>query len=153
MKKFSDAKIESALRALGGIMSVAAQALHDATGTKISRQAIRERVLRSPRLRRAIEEAEEASLDLAESKLMQAIDAGDINATKFFLETRGKRRGFSRRDIVVTARTDPKKLSDWELDAALEQLEAQAQALTIDLEPVEPPRALPPPRRRSRRNS
>jgi hypothetical protein len=53
-RRFTDAQIEAALRSQGGIQAAAAQALEKATGVRVTRQAIHERVKNSPRLRQAI---------------------------------------------------------------------------------------------------
>ena len=42
-------------------------------------------------------EARENTLDFVESKLMKAIDDGNLTAIIFFLKTRGKSRGYSER--------------------------------------------------------
>ena len=42
-------------------------------------------------------EAREDTLDFVESKLMKAIDDGNVTAMIFFLKTRGKSRGYSER--------------------------------------------------------
>ena len=52
---------------------------------------------RYPALKDVLSEARESSVDLAESKLMEAIEEGNITAIIFFLKTRGKSRGYSER--------------------------------------------------------
>lgn len=49
---------------------------------------------RNHRFREAIEDAEEMSIDFAESKLRQAVLNGDMTAIIFFLKTKGKKRGY-----------------------------------------------------------
>ena len=49
---------------------------------------------RNQRFREAIEDAEEMSIDFAESKLRQAVIGGDMTAIIFFLKTKGKKRGY-----------------------------------------------------------
>ncbi len=49
---------------------------------------------RNQRFREAIEDAEEMSIDFAESKLRQAVMGGDMTAIIFFLKTKGKKRGY-----------------------------------------------------------
>jgi len=103
-RSYSDAQLESALRAAGGIQTAAAETLAALIGKPVSRQAINNRVKRNPRLQQAIREAEEAVLDTAEGVLQRAIEAGDLLAVKFYLETRGKQRGYTRRiDATMTA--------------------------------------------------
>jgi len=140
-RRFSDAVLEDALRANGGIQAAAAQALEEATGLRVSRQSIHERVKVSPRLQRAIHEAQEETLDLAEGVLPTALRRNDrdaVNAARFVLETKGRNRGYSRREYLVAA-VDPRKMSDAELDKAIAELE---RTLVIDAAPV---RALPAP--------
>ena len=144
---FSDAQLEAALRSQGGIQAAAAQALEQATGVRVTRQAVHERVKRNPRLRRAIQETEEEVLDLAENVVLKSLNNGDFNAARFVLETRGKHRGYTRREVFALT-IDPRRLSDEELTRAIKELEA----MTIDAEPVRQPPALPaPPIKRPRR--
>lgn len=44
-----------------------------------------------------IEQERETLLDFAESKLVGAIDKGDVAAIKFYLSTQGKKRGYIQR--------------------------------------------------------
>jgi hypothetical protein len=88
-------QIEQALRVNGGIQAAAAEALAKATGKKVQPQLVNDAAKRHPELQQAIQEAEEASLDLVESTLPRTIDAGKVNAIKFYLETKGKWRGTS----------------------------------------------------------
>ena len=144
-------EIANALTVHGGNQAAAAAALSAATGLAISRQSIHERVKHNMRLRRIATECTEEVLDLAESVVLQALRDGDFRAAEFVLRTRGRGRGYTHHDWIP-ARTNPRLLSDEELDQALERLEAEARAqgLTIDAAPVEPPRALPGAVKRSR---
>ena len=65
-----------------------------ATRLGVTRSAITHYLERYPALKKNVTEAEEAILDLAENKLQTKIDSGDMKAIKFFLETKGKRRGY-----------------------------------------------------------
>lgn len=151
-RRFSETQIANALRANYGSQAGAARALEQACGVPVSRQSINDRCKRSPRLQAVVAETTEEILDLAESAVVQSISHGDLKAAQFILRTRGKSRGYSYYDRVVTARTDPRTLSDAELDEALQRLEAEAcaQGLTIDAEPAAPLRVLPGPVKRSR---
>lgn len=42
----------------------------------------------------------EATIDFAESKLLELIESGNVTATIFFLKTKGKRRGYIERQEV-----------------------------------------------------
>jgi|GEM_PF-439916 len=47
----------------------------------------------------AIEEAKEATVDWAESKLITKVSAGDISAIRTFLAAKGKARGYGQQDM------------------------------------------------------
>jgi hypothetical protein len=96
-QKFSNAQIEQALRKCAGIQTAAASALEEATGRSCSRQLISKRVGQNPRLRRVCDEVLEESLDIAENELIKGVKRGDASLIKFYLETRGKQRGYTRR--------------------------------------------------------
>jgi hypothetical protein len=66
-RRFTDVQIEAALRAQWGNQSGAAQALQKATGVRVTRQTIHERIKQSARSRQVIEETQQEVLDLAES--------------------------------------------------------------------------------------
>jgi predicted DNA-binding transcriptional regulator AlpA len=50
-----------------------------------------------PNFRRGVEEIQEGLIDFSESKLMQAVDRGNITAIMFHLKTKGKTRGYIER--------------------------------------------------------
>lgn len=60
----------------------------------IARKAFYNWKNKDEKLREMLEEAEEALLDFAESKLMDNINKGDTTSLIFFLKTKGKRRGY-----------------------------------------------------------
>lgn len=61
---------------------------------KISRQTFYEWKRKDENLNQMLEEAEEAMIDFAESKLIEHIDNGDVTSLIFFLKTKGKKRGY-----------------------------------------------------------
>jgi hypothetical protein len=63
----------------------------------VSRSCIWGHVDADPELRAICEEESESFIDSAESKLFEAIDAGNVAATIFFLKTKGRERGYSER--------------------------------------------------------
>ena len=67
----------------------------------------------------AANEASEMALDLAESALMRNIQAGDIKAIKFYLQCKGKPRGYDlRQEIDLNATvTRPKVVFEDDEDA------------------------------------
>lgn len=69
----------------------------------ISRQSFYNYKDSSEKLREQIEEADEAILDFAESKLMEHIDDGDVTSLIFFLKTKGKARGYVERTENVVS--------------------------------------------------
>jgi len=79
---------------------------------------------------------------------MQAVDADEVKAVKFLLETRCRPRGYSRRPLHLLP-SDPMLLSDYELNWAISEIEKRA--VDVAPEPVaEPPRALPGPTMKKR---
>ena len=60
-----------------------------------------------PEVKQAIEESKESMLDLAEGKLFQEINAGNMTAIIFFLKTKGKARGYSERQEITGAEGGP----------------------------------------------
>ena len=83
-------QIEAALHRANGRPAVAARILG------ISRQAMHERIVRTPHLREVIEEIEQTLLDLAEGAIIKAIRAGHFPTIKWFLDRRGRSRGYGR---------------------------------------------------------
>ena len=91
---FADDQVAEALRTTGGIRTNAALLLKCSPST-IKRYTDRSEVLAS------IEsEVVEQILDLAESKLVDAINDGNLTAIMFYLKTKGKHRGYTERHQV-----------------------------------------------------
>lgn len=86
--------IIDALEKTGGVITAAAKSLNT------SRVSLYKWIEADGKLREAKEQAEESLLDLAESKLFQAINKGDMTAIIFTLKTRGKKRGYVERQEV-----------------------------------------------------
>lgn len=87
-KRISTKRIASALRANGGLIAPAADAL------RCARSTIHRRVAEEPGLAEVLEDAREETLDVAESALLRKIDDGDTASIIFFLKTRGRSRGY-----------------------------------------------------------
>lgn len=95
--QFSIEQVGDALESSMGHYSVAAKKL------RCSYDCVRNYVERYPILGELKDAIEEGHLDLAEGKLLKKIKAGNLDATKFFLKTKGKKRGYSERTEISTA--------------------------------------------------
>lgn len=93
-EKFTPAQIIAALRAAGGIKLGAALKL------KCSPQTIHNYIARYPEIAAEIPKIKEDTLDLAETKLIEKVGKGDMQAIKFYLETQGRERGYVRKNEV-----------------------------------------------------
>lgn len=80
--------IEAALRASGGVISVAAQKLG------VHRQRVYEWIEADPKLKAIITEVREEVLDLAEGKLLEHIRDGSEKSIHFYLDRIGRDRGY-----------------------------------------------------------
>jgi hypothetical protein len=99
--KFTADQVAEALRAAAGIYSGAAAIL------RCSPTTVRNYVERYRSLQRVKEEVEETTLDLAESKLVKALQDGNLTAVIFYLKCKGKARGFTERTEVTGADGEP----------------------------------------------
>ena len=81
-------EIRDAIIKCGGMQAHAAKMLG------VNRSTLANRVRKSSVLREAIEESRERMLDIAESKLIEKVNAGDLGAICFFLKCQGKQRGY-----------------------------------------------------------
>ena len=88
---FTQVQVAQAVTEAGGTLTTAARKLGCARCT------VHEYIQRYQALKDVLSEARESSVDLAESKLMEAINAGNLTAIIFFLKTQGKSRGYSER--------------------------------------------------------
>ncbi len=76
-----------------------------ATKFGITPRGLRKRIQENPDLKEAQLEARERLVDIAQSKLGDAVRRGDAWAVKFTLETWGKSRGFTKQ-IQVDSNTE-----------------------------------------------
>ena len=90
-KRVTDEQIIEAAQSIGGTIIDIADFLN------VDRSTIRRRRDKdeSGAISAAIAEAKEGTTDIAESNIVNAIKAGDINASKYWLSTIGKNRGFT----------------------------------------------------------
>lgn len=89
--------IIKALRKTKGMISLAADEL------KCDRKTIYNHVKRSAAVRDALEETRGRNLDVAESKLLAAIDAGELAAIFYYLSRIGRERGYGDRSELTGA--------------------------------------------------
>lgn len=92
---FSNAQFLAALPKSGGIWTTIAQRVG------CNRHTAEKRILANPTLKQAWKDECEAVGDIAESKLIEAIEAGDLAAIKFYLSTKAKNRGYSERTEIT----------------------------------------------------
>jgi len=90
-------KIKIALAECGGRVSDAAQKLG------CDAHALRSRIEGSPDLQKILEHIREDQVDLAESRLMERIDKGELSAITFFLKCQGRRRGWVEKQLTDQA--------------------------------------------------
>ena len=104
--EFTQAQVERALAAAGGLVTSTAKRLGCAPKT------VYRYIERFPALRHVLAEARESSVDLAESKLIEAIKNDNLTAIIFFLKTQGKSRGYSERsEPDLTTNGEPFKFT------------------------------------------
>lgn len=143
-REVSDEELVAALRDARGFKTVAAKRLG------ISPATIARRAERSPSLRRAIDDIEEERLDMAESKLLVAINEGQPWAIKFLLSFKGRGRGYVETQVQehrLTQEQAATRLSDEELRRLLALADAPPGP-TIDVRPDPGPRQKEKPARR-----
>lgn len=95
--KVSIKRIVEAYNKKGCNISATCEALN------ISRQSFYNYRDSNEKLREQLEEADEARLDFAESKLIEHINDGDVTSLIFFLKTKGKGRGYVERTENVVS--------------------------------------------------
>lgn len=93
--RYTVAEVAEALRKNGGLQTMSAKALG------VNRATVCVMVARHPELRTVIEEAREATCDLAELKLIESIKKREAWAVCFFLKCQGKHRGYVERQELT----------------------------------------------------
>lgn len=88
--KFKVETVERALRASGGFVTLAAKKL------KTTPKTVYDYLNRYPQLKAVKTEIEEGYLDLGELKLIQQMKSGKFDAVKYYLERKGKARGYGK---------------------------------------------------------
>ena len=93
MAKLNKKKVKKAITGSGGVLSVLAEKCD------VSRSAITQflQKKRNQDVKELIEQEKERIIDLAENKLHGLINKEDFQAIKYFLNTKGKSRGYVER--------------------------------------------------------
>ncbi|MEQ8448237.1 MAG: hypothetical protein RIB97_00985 [Nitratireductor sp.] len=89
--KLSIARVKTALEQAGGIRTIAASLLN------CHRSTLHTYLTRHPTLLVFADEIEETIKDIAEAEVIKAIRAGDMQTARWYLELKGKDRGYVRR--------------------------------------------------------
>lgn len=104
-KRYSRAAIKKAITNSRGIKTAICQRL------ECSRQTLDNYLKRYPDLAALVNAERETIVDLAETKLLKALQGEDMRAILFVLETMGKGRGWSKRTEITGADGAPFGLS------------------------------------------
>lgn len=99
--KRSKAEVLAAIPGSGGIVSKIAKRLG------IGRRTLFEYRQRWPEVEEAITDATEAGLDFAETQLMNLIESGDIKAIMYYLDNKGRGRGWGSQQQISLQATAP----------------------------------------------
>ncbi len=86
----------------------------------ISRQAVDKRIRKNKRINAAYNQILEACIDVAEAALFDNIINGEFAAQKFYLETKGKERGYVKRSEISGPNGQP-LAARAELSASLQE--------------------------------
>ena len=96
--RFTVRRVADALRHTAGIKTAAAELLG------CDRSTITRYINRHPKLQVLEAEIADRTVDLAEDKLLQAIEQGNMTAIIFYLKTKGKHRGYTQKQEPDGAR-------------------------------------------------
>jgi hypothetical protein len=93
-RRYTTDEIKNALIECGGWVMLAARNLGCDSHT------IRSRLARSPELQEILDHVREDHLDLAESKLLERIEKGELSAITFYLKCQGRHRGWVEKQLI-----------------------------------------------------
>lgn len=128
-KRLTNKQIAAALKESRGFVSVAARTLG------ITRQTIYNRLKGSELLRAAREDAQELTKDIAELKLLEAINARESWAVCFYLKCQAKERGYVERSEVKSS-VELSGGLDLSVEDAREELRSKLTAIASRLQGV-----------------
>jgi hypothetical protein len=98
--RHSLAQIEAALRKADGRPAAAARLLG------MTRQAMHDRIARTPHLAQLVSDIEQTLLDEAEGVIRRAVRAGDRATIRWYLDRRGQKRGYGKGGRGMAAMPD-----------------------------------------------
>ena len=110
-KKLTDEQFWPILERNDGLFHYTAKDIEESLGISYTRQAVQNRAAKDPERLQSIKEK---SLDKAERNLDRFMDSGEdrvaLDATKFYLKTIGKPRGYVEKTEVDNTHTFPDKI-------------------------------------------
>ena len=133
-KTFTKTQLEDAMRQSNGKVALAAGIL------KCCVKTIYNRMDKWPEIREIMDEVKIRRIDVAETKLEQAVMAGEAWAIKFILENQAQDRGYGR-SLKLEGGLDNK--SETTIKITLEDVTAQARRVMDEMDRL---KALPAPR-------
>jgi len=96
MTSLTVSKFKKALEGTGGVQAVIAKACG------VDRSTVTRFIQKYPKMRLLLDAEAERIIDIAENKLHALVNDKDIRAIKFFLETKGKSRGYvSKQELEI----------------------------------------------------
>jgi hypothetical protein len=126
--RYTTSQVIEALRTSRGLLSMAAQKLHCDIDT------VSNYCKRFPTVEAAKQESRVSLLDLAESRLWEAVDRGEGWAVAFCLKTIGRSRGYGERlDIGISIQAAAAKVAA-EFGLTAEAVLAEARLLLLEVE-------------------
>lgn len=122
MLKIPKEQLIDAIKKNAGIVSGILRTLEKDYKIKVTRNAIYERKYSDPDVADAFTEAEETVLDVAENRVVTAVNSGERWAVTFYLKTKGRKRGYAERQEIVGADGQPIQITDPLADFSKEEL-------------------------------
>jgi hypothetical protein len=128
IKNLTNAEIIEAITKCRGLLYLASNVL------SVNYQTLAERVNNDPELQEAVKDQRGKTLDMAEAKLMQAVDKGEQWAITMLLRTLGRERGFVERQEVSNVTTVRLQIVEEIVDSNQKQIAVTVNP-TIDYRP------------------
>ena len=120
-------QIEAALRNNDGQPSLAARELG------VSRQAIHERIKRSPALQTVVTDIDSELLEIGKGQIAKAMRAGDMPTVRWFMERKGRDLGYGKQSEVI--------MSDVQIEGIVQSFSGDVEKLRAFIKAVEGPPA------------